>query len=131
MNSFTPEPSFGGQGGLLKPDGNYQVSGMLWLELDGQRCFGPGRMQLLEGIAKTGSINKAAKEMGMSYKKAWTMIKELNKQFTTPMVITQSGGEGGGGSALTPAAKQLMEYYLSMRTRYRQFLQEESAKLSG
>ena len=90
---------------------------MLWLELKGERCFGPGRMQLLQCIDKTGSMNRAAKEMKMSYKKAWTMISELNEQFTEPMVITQSGGEGGNGSVLTNAARLLMNYHIEIREK--------------
>jgi molybdate transport system regulatory protein len=59
---------------VLKKEYRYRVTGSLWIECEGERFFGPGRVELLERIEETGSINKAAKEMGMSYKKAWELI---------------------------------------------------------
>jgi len=108
---------------------NYQIKSSFWIEFDGNRCFGKGKMQLLELIDKTGSINKAAKEMKMSYKKAWTMIGELNEQFTSPMVITQSGGKEGGGTVLTDEAKTLIQYYQNLQTRFDEFVKMETVKL--
>ena len=116
---------------LLKKKESYTVAGTMWIEYEGGRCFGPGRMELLQWIDKTGSINKAAKEMGMSYKKAWKMINDLNNQMNQPMVITQSGGESGGGSVLTNAAVSLMDYHSAMRQRFLKFLAAEKQKLSG
>ena len=52
-----------------------------WIDIDGERFFGPGRAELLELIHETGSISKAAKAMGMSYKKAWAMVDGLNSSF--------------------------------------------------
>ena len=115
---------------ILKNAKHYKICGSLWIEFEGNRCFGPGRMQLLQEIEKSGSINKAAKAMDMSYKKAWTMINELNEQFAKPMVITQSGGEGGGGSILTDAAKALMNYHEELRNRFANFLKNEMQTLT-
>ena len=114
---------------LLKAKENYTVAGTLWIEHEGERCFGVGRMELLQLIGNTGSINKAAKEMGMSYKKAWNMINNLNSQWNEPMVITQSGGEGGGGSSLTKAALELITHHTAMRKRFLHFLATEKKKL--
>ncbi|MCW3110147.1 MAG: ModE family transcriptional regulator, partial [Segetibacter sp.] len=96
---------------VLKKESNYKVTGSLWIECEGQRFFGPGRVELLERIEETGSINKAAKQMGMSYKKAWEMINALNSQASKPFVITQTGGEKGGGSVITTEAKHLIAYH--------------------
>lgn len=115
---------------IQKPGSRYTAKGTLWIECDGRRCFGPGRAQLLTAIAGTGSINKAARQMGMSYKKAWNMVQELNSQFTEIMVITQPGGEGGGGSVLTPAAQELVSYHEAMRLRFQQFLALENELLN-
>ncbi len=115
---------------LRKPDITYSVVGKLWIEYEGARCFGPGRMQLLQAIGKAGSINKAAKEMGMSYKKAQNMIHELNNQFAEIIVTTEKGGEGGGGSVLTPAAHELMKFHEEMRLRFQQFMAKENALLN-
>ena len=75
------------------------VKGSLWLETEAGRFFGPGRVELLQRIEQSGSINKAAKQMGMSYKKAWEMVQSMNSQAGTPFVLTQPGGEKGGGGA--------------------------------
>ena len=62
--------------------------------------IGPGRADLLEGIAATGSIAAAGKAMGMSYKRAWSLVQALNEGFGRPLVETSRGGAGqGGGSA--------------------------------
>ena len=116
---------------LLKQKSDYKVTGSLWVECDGERFFGPGRVELLERIEKTGSINKAAKEMGMSYKKAWAMVNALNAQVTKPFVITQTGGEKGGGSIITEEAKHLIAYHTELRKRFRKFLEKETQQFNS
>jgi molybdate transport system regulatory protein len=115
----------------LSKKSNYKVTGSLWIECDGERFFGPGRVELLERIEETGSINKAAKQMGMSYKKAWEMVNALNSQASKPFVITQTGGEKGGGSIITPEAKQLIAYHSELRQRFRKFLEEETQQFNS
>lgn len=114
---------------LLQLKASYKVTGSLWIECEGERFFGPGRVELLQRIAETGSINKAAKTMGMSYKKAWEMINALNAQAAMPFVITQTGGEKGGGSTITPEAKQLIQYHQQLRERFLAFLEKETEQL--
>jgi molybdate transport system regulatory protein len=111
---------------ILKKKSVYKICGTLWMDCDGERFFGPGRVELLQKIDKTGSINKAAKEMEMSYKKAWEMINELNTQARQPLVITQAGGEKGGGSVITEQAKQLIKYHQGLRERFQAFLENET-----
>jgi molybdate transport system regulatory protein len=114
---------------LLKKGFNFQVTGSLWIECEGERFLGPGKVELLERIADTGSINKAAKQMGMSYKKAWEMIKVLNTQTAKPVVIKQTGGEKGGGSIITEEAWQLIKYHRLLRERFTAFLKKETSRL--
>jgi molybdate transport system regulatory protein len=83
----------------------------------------------MQRIDKTGSINKAAAEMGMSYKKAWEMVTALNAQSAKPFVITQAGGEKGGGSVITEEAKVLIAYYTKLRQRFLAFLEKETRNL--
>ncbi|WP_051211105.1 winged helix-turn-helix domain-containing protein [Runella zeae] len=109
---------------------DFRVAGTLWIESKEGRFLGPGRVELLERISNTGSINKAAKEMGMSYKKAWEMVSSLNAQAQKPLVLTQTGGEKGGGAVVTEEAQQLIEYHRLMRERFRAFLEKESAMLT-
>jgi molybdate transport system regulatory protein len=110
-------------------NGEFRVNGSLWVEGKGTRFFGPGPVELLQLIEETGSINQAAKKMSMSYKKAWEIVNRLNEIVGSPMVITATGGEKGGGSSITEEAKQLIEWYQSLRERFRKFMEEETGKL--
>ena len=114
---------------LLLDASTYRVSGMLRIVGPDEPFLGPGRIELMERIASTGSINKAAKEMGMSYKKAWMMVQSLNRQATTPLIITQTGGEQGGGAQLSNAALELMQAYQALRQRFEAFLRQETQNL--
>lgn len=117
--------------GILKQHLKARINGSLWIEADGVRFFGPGPVELLERIAATGSINAAAKEMKMSYKKAWELITHLNEQTERPVVIPQTGGEKGGGSVLTEEALRLIEYHKELRKRFSDFLNQESKRLES
>src|ERR1700761_3334077 len=113
---------------LLKK-GDFKVNGSLWIEGNGQRFFGPGPVELLEHIERTGSINKAAKAMGMSYKKAWEIVNRINGLSAKPFVATSIGGEDGGGSTISVEAKEMITWYRGLRERFRLFLELESADL--
>jgi molybdate transport system regulatory protein len=115
---------------ILKKNLSFKVNGSLWLECGGKKYFGPGPMELLEKIAKTGSINKAARQMGMSYKKAWEIINRLNKNAALPLVKTQSGGEKGGGSVISLEAKQLIAYHIKLRKKFLTFLEKQTTLLA-
>jgi molybdate transport system regulatory protein len=93
--------------------------------------FGPGRLQLLQNIEATGSINQAAKNMNMSYKKAWTMISSMNEQATTPLVVMQTGGSSGGGAVVTAEGHAIMAYYQALAERFNAFLEQESKNLTA
>src|SRR5437016_5892065 len=73
--------------------------------------IGPGKAKLLESIRDTGSISAAAREMGMSYKRAWLLLDSMNQAFIEPVVIAAPGGPGGGGAALTPFGAEVLERY--------------------
>ncbi|WP_209329725.1 winged helix-turn-helix domain-containing protein [Lunatimonas salinarum] len=83
----------------------------LWLEIDGKRFFGPGRDQLLKGIEELGSLSSAAKQMGMSYKKAWDMIQDLNSRGPQPFVTFHKGGAKGGSAELTEFGRRFLSRY--------------------
>ncbi len=105
---------------LLKPDISFKITGILRIESEEERFLGPGRIELLENIIKTGSISQAAKEMGMSYKKAWDMINSMNKQTLKPIVITHAGGENGGGTIVTEEGKKLIAAFRKLHDEFRQ-----------
>jgi molybdate transport system regulatory protein len=109
--------------------GVYNVKGSLWMEKDGQRFFGPEPVELLEHIEQSGSISKAAKEMGLSYKKAWELVSNMNKTTEHSIVLTSIGGEYGGGSIISEEARQMIVYYRGLHERFLLFLEKESADL--
>src|SRR5690606_19156316 len=82
-----------------------------WVDIDGAKFFGPGPAELLQLIAETGSISKAAKSMGMSYKKAWGIVDRLNTRGQKPFVVSHKGGEKGGGAELTESGAKVLEAY--------------------
>jgi molybdate transport system regulatory protein len=88
----------------------------LWLTQE-EKAFGEGPCELLERIRSSGSLKKAAEEMGMSYSKAWTVIRRAEKQLGVTLLLRKAGGTEGGGSLLTAEAHDLI-------TRYRQFCSE-------
>jgi molybdate transport system regulatory protein len=114
---------------IFKKDTNIKINGSLWLESADKHFFGPGPVELLERIAETGSISEAAKEMKMSYKKAWELVNALNAQTVNPVVIPRTGGEKGGGSTITDEALALIAYHRGLRERFAAFLRNETERL--
>lgn len=78
---------------------------------DGTIVLGPGKADLLDAIARTGSIRAAAAELGMSYMRAWTLVKTMNAAFRAPLVEKERGGAAQGGAQLTPAGKNVLQLY--------------------
>ncbi|MCC5968547.1 MAG: LysR family transcriptional regulator [Pararhodobacter sp.] len=76
-----------------------------------EEMIGPGKAELLERIARTGSIAAAGREMNMSYKRAWQLIGTLNAMFRDPLVDSTRGGPGGGGAVLTEAGQEVLALY--------------------
>jgi molybdate transport system regulatory protein len=80
-------------------------------------AFGPGKADLLELIAETGSIGKAASRMKMSYMRAWMLVQTMNRCFNEPLILATHGGEGGGGAKLTETGRQILALYRQLETR--------------
>jgi molybdate transport system regulatory protein len=81
---------------------------------NGEIALGPGRVDLLERIAETGSLRAAAAGLGMSYMRAWTMLKSLNARFRSPLVEVARGGKTGGGAKVTKTGREVIERYRRM-----------------
>lgn len=77
-------------------------------------ALGPGKADLLALIGQTGSINQAAKRMGMSYMRAWSLVRMMNRCFKEPLVLARHGGEGGGGAELTETGCKVVTLYQQM-----------------
>ena len=116
---------------LLKKNKHFTVKGSIWIECNGERFFGPGPVELLELINDKGSINQAAKQMKMSYKKAWEIISSLNTETRQPFVVTQTGGNSGGGSIITDEAKAVIRWYTALRERFSALLKKETENLNS
>ncbi len=80
-------------------------------------ALGPGKVDLLESIGREGSISKAARERHLSYRRAWNMVDTMNQCFKEPLVISVTGGKGGGGAQLTPAGEKVIQLYRKMEKK--------------
>ena len=99
----------------------------IWVDINGERFFGPGRAELLQLIGQTGSISKAAKQMGMSYKKAWEMVDHMNANAHTPYVIAQKGGQRGGGTELTKTGREVVKRYERILNKINRVIEKENS----
>jgi len=100
-----------------------KIDALLALRSDGKLLVGRDRIRVLEAIAEHGSISKAAKEAGFSYKAAWDAVAAINNLLPTPAFITRAGGRSGGGAEVTPEGRRLIETF--------QRLEEKLSRLSS
>jgi molybdate transport system regulatory protein len=82
-----------------------------------QAMLGPGKADLLQAIAATGSIAAAGRQMGMSYKRAWSLVEQMNAAFKDPLVARARGGATGGGAQLTASGQQVVALYRQLMDR--------------
>src|SRR5699024_8869970 len=102
-----------------------------------QLYYGSGLMlagegvRLMEAIDRHGSINRAAKAVGISYRTAWERVESLNNLADAPLVARATGGKGGGGTRLTAAGEQLLALFRQLEDEHRRFLEQLSARVEG
>jgi molybdate transport system regulatory protein len=96
-----------------------RVQFRLRIQRDEDIAIGPGKVALLEAIAETGSISAAARELGMSYRRAWLLIDQLNQALQQPAVLTATGGAHGGGASLTPVGAEVVRRYRAIESTAR------------
>jgi len=104
--------------------GSYvKVAYKVWLDKNG-KAFGEGPYKLLKLIEKTGSINRAASEMEMSYRKAWKILKIVEKKLEFELIERKIGGMDGGGSQITDQGREFMKSYEKFRKEVKTSLEK-------
>jgi molybdate transport system regulatory protein len=98
-----------------KKSSDMGLSGGLWFHLAEHKFLGGDRIQLLQKIDELGSISKAAKATGVSYKTAWEMMRTINNLARKPLVDPLAGGKGGGGTCLAAEGKKILEQYIMIQ----------------
>ncbi|MEX2518769.1 MAG: LysR family transcriptional regulator [Paracoccaceae bacterium] len=93
--------------------------------------LGPGKADLLELIAETGSISAAGRRMGMSYKRAWSLVEVMNAIFRAPLVVSSRGGAKGGGAALTDEGVAVLAAYRRVEAQLAEVAAEDVATLTA
>lgn len=104
---------------------DYKIKSRIWIEANDNVLLGEGRVKLLKAIQETGSLSKAAKSLNMSYKKAWTLIDAVNKSAKEPIIITSTGGKGGGGAQITSYGEKMILVFEEINKNCWMFLDEQ------
>ncbi len=79
---------------------------------------GPGKIDLLEAIRASGSLSQAARDLGMSYRRAWLLVDSLKSAFNEPVTVAATGGKGGGGVVLTKFGDRLVAAYRALESEF-------------
>jgi molybdate transport system regulatory protein len=100
----------------------------VWVESEGNAVLGDFRVDLLRCIQDTGSLSAAAKELGLSYRRAWDKVRDMERNLGAELVLTEKGGNRRGGSRLTRRAETLIAQYERFRKRMEGDLRTEFAR---
>ena len=93
-------------------------------------AIGPGKADLLAAIARTGSISAAAREMKMSYRRAWLLVEAINGAFRRPLIETLTGGRSGGGARITRLGEEVLRRYRATESKAARSVAPELKRLS-
>jgi molybdate transport system regulatory protein len=108
-----------------------EVRSKIWLAVDGEPVFGSGRETLLKAIERLGSINKAAKDINLSYRKALSYIQTMEQRLGKTLVERKTGGLHGGGASLTEEAKEFMRKYELLEEGVNEMLDKKFLEVFG
>jgi len=114
---MTPPQKDQTQAGAPKQRSEPDVRFRMRVIQDGTIALGPGKVQLLEAVREHGSISAAARSLGMSYRRAWLLMDELNRALESPATVSEHGGQSGGGSTLTPVGEEIIRLYRGIEAR--------------
>jgi molybdate transport system regulatory protein len=116
---------------MQKNHNGLNIRSKLWIEVDGEPVFGRGRRFLLEAIDTHGSINRAAREVDISFRKAWAYIKAMEDRLGMKLVERQAGGKNGGGALLTDEARDLLRKYGALEHGIQEIVDERFRQVFG
>jgi molybdate transport system regulatory protein len=105
-----------------------EAKSKVWIEAGGEVVAGDGKIHLLKRIDETGSIQKAAEQLGMSYRHAWGFLQKMEKRGGIKLVATQIGGRQGGGARLTPRGKDFLRRYSAFREGLDEYIENKFRK---
>jgi len=108
---------------------NFHIKSRFWIATEEGTFLGDGKVRLLQAIIDTGSISAAARELEISYRKAWKMIDVMNAQAQSPLVERQIGGKKGGGTLVTPHGLKAIESFLGLKKKCAEFMDAEFKKI--
>jgi molybdate transport system regulatory protein len=109
---------------------SFSIDPRLRINYGRRLAFGPGKAELLEHIDRTGSISEAAKAMDMSYMRAWTLVKSVDRGFTEPLVKKSRGGNTRGGATLSKTGHRVLSLYREMETASKTAIQATAKRLN-
>jgi molybdate transport system regulatory protein len=107
----------------------HEIKFRLWVFQNSEKFLGIGRIELLELIHETGSISGAAKKMKMSYRQAWQMVTDMNRQAVKPFVEKKLGGKSGGGAQVTPAGLSAISTFRKVEKKVAGYVHKEFRKI--
>jgi len=116
---------------MQKSHNGLGIRSKLWIEVDGEPVFGRGRRFLLEAIDTHGSINSAAKEVDISFRKAWGYIKAMEERLGVKLVERQAGGRNGGGAVLTDDARTFLKKYEALEKGVQELVDKRFRSIFG
>ncbi len=116
---------------MRKSHNGLEIRSKLWIEVNGEPVFGRGRRFLLEAIDSHGSINRAAREIDISFRRAWSYIKAMEERLGVKLVERRAGGRNGGGAALTQEARQFLNKYEALEKGIQEIVDEKFRSIFG
>ncbi len=133
MTSSAPDetPPTAAPASAAQPAASTALQHRLRILFEHGRKIGPGKADLLDAIGRTGSISAAGRELGMSYRRAWLLVDEVNRIFIEPVVVTAAGGAHGGGAQLTEFGRRVLGAYRAVEARTRAAIAEEMAPFTA
>jgi molybdate transport system regulatory protein len=110
--------------------GRTEVEFQIFIKRNGRQLLGPGKIFLLREIHRGGSLRTAAKELNMSYQHVWNVINEMNQIASSPVVLKQRGGSGGGGATLTDYGKRILNEFNLIEVEVQKFLKRLNTEIN-